>query len=137
MTKAKHSDRRLFLGAALFLLGFIGAFASFYAVASALVFPSSFFTLRVLVGFASSLLLLAGACIATSNASGFWQFLLQAFAAAAIVVGVTAIVSTAFGDWHLLFGSLGVRALACTLAGVGAGYIMRRLQIRFLPRHHA
>jgi hypothetical protein len=35
MTKAKHSDGRLFLGAALFLLGFIGAFASFYAVASA------------------------------------------------------------------------------------------------------
>jgi hypothetical protein len=137
MTKAKHSDGRMFLGAALFLLGFIGAFASFYAVASALVFPSHFFAFRVFVGFVASLVLLAGACIAVSDVSGFWQFPLQAFAVAAVVVGVAAIVSAAFGNWHLLFGALGFRALACLLAGVGAGYVMRRLQIRFLPRHHA
>ena len=137
MTKAKHSDGRLFLGAALFLLGFIGAFASFYAVASALVFPSHFFALRFLAITATSLVLLAAACIATSDGSGFWQFPIQAFAVAAIVVGVSAIVSAAFGNWHLLFGALGLRALACILAGVGAGYFMRHLQIRFLPRHHA
>ena len=137
MTKAKHSDGRLILGAALFLLGFIGAFASFYAVASALVFPSHFFALRVLIGSAFSLAILAAACIATSDASGFWQFPLQAFAVASVVVGVTAIVSAAFGNWHLLFGALGLRALVCTLLGVGSGYFMRHLQIRFLPRHHA
>jgi len=137
MTKAKHSDGRMFLGAALFLLGFIGAFASFYAVTSALVFPSHFFAFRVFVGFVASLVLLAGACIAVSDVSGFWQFPLQAFAVAAVVVGVAAIVSAAFGNWHLLFGALGFRALACLLAGAGAGYVMRRLQIRFLPRHHA
>ena len=137
MTKAKHSDGRLFLGAALFLLGFIGAFASFYAAASALVFSSHFFAFRVFVGSAASLILLAGACLAVSDTSGFWQLPLQAFAVAAIVVGVAAVVSAAFGNWHLLFGALGFRALACLLAGVGAGYVMRRLQIRFLPRHHA
>ena len=137
MTKARPSDRRLFFGAALYLVGFVDIFASFYAVASALVFPSQFFTSRVLAGFASSLVLLAGACISTRDASGFWQFPLQAFAVAAIVVGVTAIVSAAFGNWHLLFGALGLRALACTLVGVGTGYLMRRLQVRFLGRHHA
>ncbi|MBU6248920.1 MAG: hypothetical protein KGN77_14305 [Xanthomonadaceae bacterium] len=137
MTKAKHSDGRLFLGAGLFLLSFIGAFASFYAVASALVFPSHFFVFRVFVGAMASLVLLAGACLAVSDASGFWQLPLQAFAVAAIVVGVATVVSAAFGNWHLLFGALGFRALASLLAGVGAGYVMRRLQIRFLPRHHA
>ena len=137
MTKAKHSDGRLFLGAALFLLGFICAFASFYAVASALVFPAHFFALRILVGFVFSLALLAAACVATTDASGFWQFPLQAFAVAAVVVGVTAIASAAFGNWHLLFGALGFRALVCLLLGIGAGYFMRHLQIRFLPRHHA
>lgn len=137
MTKTKHSDGRMFLGAALFLLGFIGAFASFYAVASAIVFPAHFLAFRVFVGFVASLVLLAGACIAVSDVSGFWQFPLQAFAVAAVVVGVAAIVSAAFGNWHLLFGALGFRALACLLAGVGAAYVMRRLQIRFLPRHHA
>jgi hypothetical protein len=137
MTKAKHSDGRLFLGAALFLLGFIGAFASVYAVASALVFPAHFFALRVLVIGASSLVLLAAACIATSDGSGFWQFPVQAFVVATVVVGVSAIVSAVFGNWHLLFGALGLRALVCILAGVGAGYFMRHLQVRFLPRHHA
>lgn len=137
MTKAKHSDGRLFLGVALFLLGFICAFASFYAVASALVFPSHFFAFRVFVSSVASLILLAGACLALSDTSGFWQLPLQAFAVATIVVGVTAIVSATFDNWHLLFGALGFRALACLLAGVVAGYVMRRLQIRFLPRHHA
>lgn len=137
MTKAKHSDGRMFLGAALFLLGFISAFASFYAVASALVFPSHFFALRIFVGFVASLMLLTGACIAVSDVSGFWQGPLRAFALAAVVVGVAAIVSAALGNWHLLFGALGFRALACLLAGVGAAYVLRGLQIRFLPRHHA
>lgn len=137
MTKTKHSDGRMFLGAALFLLGFIGAFASFYAVVSALVFPSHFFAFRVFVGSVASLIILACACIAISDVSGLWQFPLQAFAVAAIVVGVAAIARAALGNWHLLFGALGFRALACLLAGVGVGYVMRRLQIRFVPRHHA
>ena len=137
MTKAKHSDGRMFLGAALFLLGFIGAFASFYAVASALVFPSHFFPYRISFGFLASLILLAGACIAVGDLSGLWQGPLRAFVLAAVIVGVAAIVSAAFGNWHLLFGALGLRALACLLAGAGAAYVMRGLQIRFLPRHHA
>ncbi len=137
MHKAKHSDRRLFLGAAFFLLGFIVACGTFYAVASALVFPSHFFAFRVFVGLTSSLLLLAVACIATSDASGLWQFPLQAFAVATIIVGITAIVSAAFGNWHLLFGGLGLRALASTLSGISAGYVMQRAQIRFLSRRHA
>jgi hypothetical protein len=103
----------------------------------ALVFPSHFFAFRALVGSVASLILLAGACLAVSDASGFWQLPLQAFAVAAIVVGVAAVISAALGNWHLLFGALGFRALACLLAGVGAGYVMRRLQIHFLPRHRA
>ena len=137
MTKTKHSDGRMFLGAALFLLGFIGAFASFYGVASALVFPSHFFAFRIFVGFVASFILLAGACIAVSDLSGFWRSLFRAFALASVVVGVAATVSAAFGNWHLLFGALGFRALACLFAGVGAAYVLRGLQIRFLPRHHA
>ena len=137
MTKAKHSDVRMFLGAALFLLGFVGAFASFYAVASALVFPSHFFAFRIFFGFVASLIFLTGACLAVSDVSGLWQGPLRAFALAAVVVGVAAIVSAAFGNWHLLFGAFGFRAIACLLAGIGAAYVMRGLQIRFLPRHHA
>ncbi|WP_158884399.1 hypothetical protein [Rhodanobacter sp. L36] len=133
----KHSDGRLLLEAILLIVSFISAFASFYLVATALVSLSHFIALRVLFGFVSSLLLLVGAGVASGDASGLWRLPLRALALAAILAGAVALIGEAFaGDWHRLFGALGLRALICILVGIAVFVLTQRLRSFLLSKQH-
>ena len=137
MTHPQHSDRRTFIAAALLILSAICLFVSLYQVASSAVLRTHILPARVALIAVAGLLLLATACGVIRDKSALWQIPLQAFAGATLVAGVGAIVTTTFSNWHLLYGSLGLRALASLLVGVLAAWAMRRLQVRLLPQQDA
>lgn len=130
VTHTQRSERRHFVASALIILSAIGLFAVLLQVTSAIVLPPHRLTLRVLWVALAACLLLFGACVALKDSSLLWQVPLQSFAAAAVTLGAGLILMTAFNDWHLLMGALGLRALASLTIGIGAGRLMRRLQVR-------
>jgi hypothetical protein len=134
MTHSQHSDRRLFLASTLLILAGIGLFVALLQVAAAVIIPPHPLTFRVLfIGLAASLLL-ASACLVLRDTSALWQIPLQAFAAAMLVLGVSALVTAAFYNWHTLIGGIGVRAVTSIAIGIGAAWLICRLQVRLLPQ---
>ncbi len=137
MASTQLSNRRFFLASSLIILSGIGLFVVLAQVLAAAALLPHPLTPRVLwVGF-SALLLLGCACLVLRDTSALWQIPLQSLAAAAITLGVGAIVVAAFNNWRLLIGSFGIKALGILAMGIGAGWLMRHLQVRLLPRHDA
>ena len=137
VTDHRHSDRRLLFASTLIIVGGIVLLVVLGQVAATLVLPPHPLTFRVFVGAAVALLLLGSACLALRDASILWQIPLQSLAVAAIAVGVGTLIRVASDDWNLLFSSLGLRVAASLAIGTGAGWLMRRLQVRLLPRQDA
>jgi hypothetical protein len=137
VTHLQHSDRRLFIASALLILSAICLFVSFYQIASTAVLRTHMLPIRLALIAVAGLALLGTACAVIRDISALWQIPLQAFAGGTLVVGVGVIVTTIFADWHLLYGSLGLRALSSLLLGLLAAWLMRRLQVRLLPQQDA
>ncbi len=137
MTHPQHSDHRLLVASALLILSGICLFVSSFQVASAAVLLTHVPPARGALVVVAGLVLLGAACAVIRDISALWQIPLQAFAAGALVVGAGVIVATAFADWRLLYGSLGLRALTSLLLGLAAAWLMRRLQVRLLPQQDA
>ena len=119
------------------MLSAICLFISFYQVASVAVIRSHMLPTRLALFVLAGVALLGIACVVIRDVSALWQIPLQAFAGGTLVVGVGSIATTALADWHLLYGSLGLRALASLASGLLAAWLMRRLQVRLLPQQDA
>jgi 4-amino-4-deoxy-L-arabinose transferase-like glycosyltransferase len=128
MRHPHRSDRRLFIAFVLIILSRIILIVAFSQLALAVVFSLHPFTLRVFLAVLTGLLLLIVTCFVLKDISVLWQVSLQAFAGAALITGAGGTLTIAFKNWHLLLESIGLRALACLLVGVSAGWLMRYLQ---------
>ena len=133
MTRFRRSDVRLFTGSALIILACIGLFGALYQLAATVVFPDHVLASQALAIAVAGFTSLLCACVVLRDTSALWQIPLQALALAAIVVGVSALGSAAFYNWRALVGGLGLKASACLAIGLGTVWLMRRLQVRFLP----
>jgi hypothetical protein len=132
-----RSNRKLFLASALVILAGIGLFLMFLFVSLAVVLPQQPPVYRALVigAFAAPLLLLASWTL--RDTSILWQIPLQSCAAATATVGAVALVTLAFNDWHLLFGSIDTKAALSLVTGFALGWLMRQLQARLLREQDA
>jgi hypothetical protein len=121
----------------LLSLSGIGLFVAFAQIVLSVVLAHHPIGLRILFLGLSGLLLLACACVVLREASALWQIPLQACAMALIAAGATTLITSAVYNWQAFLGSVGIKSALSLITGLAAGGLMRRLQVRLLPKQDA
>ena len=137
MEVSDRSSRTLILAEALVISAGVGFFLAAYFVAMAMVLPHQPSASSALIPFVLAAILLALAASIQRDTSLFWRIPLGACAVAMAVVGAVVLMSLASNDWHLLNGSIGVKAALCLVTSFGLAWLVRRLQARGMPEQDA
>lgn len=126
----KQSEARTVAGVVLLLLSSLGMAAALVQVGPRIILAEETIPTRIWVVLSLSVTLLGLAGLVIRDRSLLWQVLLQVFAAAGIVVGLSILLDTAFSAPFALWSREALWGAIVLAAGVSSAMLMRRLQRR-------
>jgi hypothetical protein len=129
MAEARPSDRRMFLAAALLVLGRIGLLTSIIYIAARIVTTQTLPNRVWFIGaFSLALTFMASRLFRTPSLN--WQVALQASAGAGLALGISILFRVFGTDAESLPGYSGAVGLLLLLIGVASVLALRRLQAK-------
>ena len=116
-------------GILLLVLSYCGFFGSFFALGANLARLPTDLVFRAAVGFGLSFAVSCLASFVLRSASLLWQVPLFCFGWAALVIGVSMLLTALFTNWQLLFGMFGVVGGTCLLVGTVVSWAMHTWRV--------